>query len=96
MHERTYAVYIVTNERNGTLYVGVTSDLHRRIYEHKQKIYPGFTKKYNLTVLVYAELHPTAMQAIEREKRIKRWLRPWKLDLIESINPEWKDLAYSL
>ena len=96
MFERSYAVYIMASQKNGTLYVGVTSNLHRRIYEHKQKIIPGFTKKYGILYLVYAEYHPTAEHAIIREKRIKRWERKWKLDLIESINPEWTDLAYSL
>jgi putative endonuclease len=96
MSERNYAVYILVSQKNGTLYVGVTNDLHRRIYEHKQKTFPGFTQKYGITKLVYAEYHPSANDAISREKSLKRWKREWKLDLIESINPEWNDLAHSL
>ncbi len=89
-------VYILTNKTNRVLYVGVTSDLKRRIFEHKQKSIEGFSKKYNLTKLVFAEEHPTIMSAIEREKTIKGWLRSKKIALIQSLNPDWKDLYDSV
>ena len=85
-------VYILASKRNGTLYVGVTSDLPRRIYEHKQKLIDGFTKRYNITTLVYAEEFENINDAIYREKCIKKWNRVWKLKLIEEHNPGWSDL----
>ncbi len=85
-------VYIITNERNGTLYIGVTSDLVRRIYEHKEKIFEGFSSKYCLDKLVYYEIFEDEENAINRETVLKRWNRNWKKDLIEGFNPEWKDL----
>lgn len=91
-----YAVYILASKRNGTLYTGITNNLQRRIWEHKQNLADGFTKKYNVHILVYYELHSTAIQAITREKKIKKWHRAWKLNLIEQNNPDWKDLYYSL
>jgi putative endonuclease len=94
--EKIPCVYILTNKRNGTLYVGVTSDLSRRIWEHKEKTIDGFTKKYGLDKLVFFEDHGTMYDAISREKTLKRWRRQWKLKLIESINPEWKDLYTDL
>ncbi len=87
-----YYVYIMTN-RSKTLYTGVTNDLMRRVYEHKNKMIDGFTKKYNITKLVYYEETDDVQAAIEREKQIKGWLRRKKIALIESINPEWKDLS---
>ena len=87
-----YYVYVLTN-RVRTLYVGVTSNLERRIYEHKQKLVPGFTNKYNLTWLAYYEETADVRSAIEREKQIKKWRRSKKIALIESANPRWKDLA---
>ena len=90
--DRHYYVYILTN-RVRTLYVGVTNDLMRRVYEHKQKTVPGFTKKYNLTWLAYYEETSDVASAIAREKQIKSWRRSKKVDLIESANPRWKDLA---
>jgi len=93
---KTYYVYIMTNKRNGTLYVGVTNNLTRRVYEHKQKLVPGFTSKYNLTLLVYYELFNDVRNAIAREKQIKGWLRIRKKALIDSLNGEWKDLAESI
>ncbi len=90
--EKFPCVYIVTNKRNGTLYVGVTSDLPRRIWEHKEKIADGFTKKYDLDKLIFFEDYENMCDAIDREKRLKRWRRQWKLKLIEDMNPEWKDL----
>ena len=85
-------VYIMSNEQNGTLYIGVTNDLIRRVYEHKNKIFKGFTAKYNLTKLVYYEVFDDETKAIEREKRLKHYNRNWKKDLIEEQNPHWKDL----
>jgi len=90
---KSYYVYILTNKKNGTLYIGVTNDLERRVYEHKNKIIEGFTKKYNLTKLVYYEETDDVVAAIEYEKRMKKWYRKWKIELIEKDNPEWEDLA---
>jgi putative endonuclease len=85
-------VYILANRRNGTLYVGVTSNLSRRIWEHKTDVVDGFSKRYGVHMLVYAEFHATMEEAILREKRIKTWRRAWKLKLIEDANPSWRDL----
>ena len=85
-------VYIVTNKSFGTLYIGVTSNLVKRIWEHKEKMVDGFTKRYNLTRLVYYEIHDRIDDAINREKQIKEWNRNWKLRQIIDFNPEWKDL----
>ena len=90
--DKQYHVYIMTNGAR-TLYVGVTSDLARRVYEHKHKMVEGFTKKYNLTYLAYYAETTDVMSAIEREKQIKGWRRSKKIELIESFNPSWKDLA---
>ena len=90
------AVYILASKRNGTLYVGVTSDLGQRVWEHKSDIIEGFTKRYGVHRLVWYELHETMQSAIEREKRIKRWRRRWKLELIERLNPDWVDLYETL
>ncbi len=89
---KEYYVYIMTN-RSRTLYVGMTNDLMRRISEHKQKLIPGFTSKYNITQLVYYEATNDVLEAIAREKQIKGWLRAKKIALIETINPDWKDLS---
>ena len=86
--ERTFHVYIMASQRNGTLYTGVTGDLSRRVYEHRE----GFTKTYGVKMLVWYEAFPTADEAITSEKRIKRWRRAWKLELIEKLNPQWLDL----
>lgn len=91
--ERNYFVYVLTNQRNGTLYIGVTNDLERRIYEHKNKLFKGFTEKYNLDRLVYYEHTTDVHSALTREKQIKKWNRQWKIDLIEKDNPLWKDLS---
>ncbi|MAF50124.1 MAG: excinuclease ABC subunit C [Rhodospirillaceae bacterium] len=88
--------YIMTNERNGTLYVGVTSDIARRAWEHRSGLVEGFTKRYGLKRLVYAERHERIEDAIHREKRIKSWRRNWKLELIEGQNPKWDDLYKTL
>ncbi len=85
-------VYILASKRNGTLYVGVTRDIAKRIYEHKEGITGGFTSKYAVKRLVFAEPHETAVAAIQREKNIKHWSRQWKIDLIERDNPNWDDL----
>ena len=85
-------VYILASARNGTLYIGLTSDLHTRMSQHKQGLIEGFTKKYNVKMLVYDEMHETMTAAIGREKRLKEWKRAWKIRLIESMNPEWIDL----
>jgi putative endonuclease len=90
--ERNPCVYILASRRNGTLYAGVTSDLFKRMPEHKQGLIEGFTKKYGVHMLVYYETHPTMEAAIRREKQIKEWRRLWKIRLIESMNPEWIDL----
>ena len=87
-----YFVYIMTN-KSKTLYTGVTNNLQRRVYEHKEKIFKGFTAKYNITKLVYFEIFNDINSAISREKQIKGWLRKKKTDLIETTNPEWKDLS---
>jgi len=90
------AVYILTSQRNGTLYTGVTSDLVKRIWEHKNDLVEGFTKRYCVHNLVWYELHAGMISAIEREKNIKEWKREWKLNLIEKDNPEWKDLYVNI
>ncbi|MBI4005192.1 MAG: GIY-YIG nuclease family protein [Gammaproteobacteria bacterium] len=89
-------VYILTNQRNGTLYVGVTSNLPKRVWEHKTKVVRGFTQKYGVDKLVWYELHETMESALQREKAIKFWKRHWKLKTIETINPEWRDLYEEL
>lgn len=85
-------VYLLANKRNGTLYAGVTSNLVKRIWEHKSHLVEGFTKKYNVTLLVWYELHDSMESAIHKEKIIKNWKRSWKIKEIEKINPEWNDL----
>ena len=92
----SYYVYILCSQRNGTLYIGVTNDLARRIYEHKTKIVKGFTEKYGVDKLVYTEEYDDVNDAIHREKCLKKWNRSWKIRLIEEVNPEWKDLSECL
>jgi putative endonuclease len=89
-------VYILASKRNGTLYVGVTRDLSKRMHEHRNDIRSGFSNKYRVKRLVFAELHESAVSAIQREKNIKHWQRKWKLDLIEKDNPRWIDLYNDL
>jgi len=84
------AVYILASKRNGTLYIGVTASLANRTWQHKNDRTESFTKEYGVHTLVYYELHPTMLDAIRREKRLKKWNRAWKLELIEKFNPEWK------
>jgi putative endonuclease len=91
-----YYVYIVTNKPRGTLYIGVTNDLIRRVYEHKNGMLDGFTKKYCLKMLVYYEFFDDILFAIQRKKTIKHWIREWKITLIESNNPLWQDLYIEL
>ncbi len=86
------AVYILASKRNGTLYIGVTSNLQKRTWEHKKDLVEGFTKKYGIHRLVYYELHEDMVSAIKREKQMKKWNRAWKLELIERQNPCWRDL----
>lgn len=87
-----YFVYIMASKRNGTLYIGVTNDLRRRIYEHKNELIDGFTKRYHIKNLVYYEQTTDINEAILREKRLKKWNRAWKIELIEKLNPNWEDL----
>jgi putative endonuclease len=89
---RHYYVYIMTNRPNGTLYVGVTNDLARRVFEHREGLVEGFTRRYGLKRLVYFEIHEDVTVAITREKLLKTWLRAWKVRLIRSVNPDWNDL----
>jgi len=89
-------IYIMSNRRNGTLYIGVTSDLVRRSYEHRTGLLPGFTKRHGLKQLVYFEQHDDIRAAIQREKTIKHWPRAWKVRLIHAQNPEWRDLFDTL
>ena len=96
MEERQYYVYILTNKSNKVLYIGVTNNLERRIFEHKNKLVEGFTKKYNLNKLVYYEATNDIDGALEREKQLKNWHRDWKINLINSSNPNWKDLSDNL
>ena len=88
----SYYIYILASKRNGTLYVGFTSDLARRIYEHKNDFVEGFTRKYGVHTLVYFEECDDREAAVLREKQIKEWKRRWKLEMIEKVNPEWEDL----
>ncbi|MGH7025657.1 MAG: GIY-YIG nuclease family protein [Caulobacteraceae bacterium] len=85
-------VYILASKRNGTLYTGVTTNLLRRVWEHREGVLPGFTKTYGVKMLVWCEVHGDVLEAIAREKAIKRWRREWKLALIEAENPRWLDL----
>ncbi|RKY09336.1 MAG: GIY-YIG nuclease family protein [Planctomycetota bacterium] len=89
---KQYFVYILASKRNGTLYIGVTNNLNKRVWQHKSGLVDGFTKKYSVGMLVYYERFGNIDSAIVREKRLKKWNRKWKLELIEKFNPEWKDL----
>ena len=96
MANKSYYVYILASKKNGTLYVGITSDLIHRVYEHKNNLIDGFTKKYKVHRLVYFEEFNDVEQAILREKQVKKWNRQWKIRLIEKNNPEWRDLYEEL
>jgi putative endonuclease len=89
---KSYYVYILASRRDGAIYVGITSDLVKRVYEHRGKFVPGFTSRYNITRLVWFEVHDDPIAAISREKELKKWRRTWKIALIEKDNPEWHDL----
>jgi putative endonuclease len=91
--ERQPAVYVMASKPNGTLYIGVTGDLPKRVWEHKNESVDGFTKRYGVHRLVYCELHADMLSAIAREKQMKKWNRAWKLELIETQNPQWNDLS---
>ncbi len=94
--EKNYCVYVLASKKNGTLYIGVTSNLIKRVWEHKNKIREGFTAKYNVDKLVYYEQYSDPENAIKREKRLKRYKRKWKIELIEKSNPEWQDMYNQL
>ena len=87
-----FAVYIMASQRNGTIYIGVTGDLSRRVYEHREGLVDGFTKRYGVKMLVHCEMFDSVSYAIQRETNLKRWPRKWKLELIEKDNPQWLDL----
>ena len=92
----SYYVYIIASRRDGAIYIGVTNNLVRRVYEHRIKAVPGFTSKYNITQLVWFEIYDDPVSAITREKELKKWKRSWKIKLIEAENPDWKDLYESI
>ena len=94
--DRQPAVYILASKERGTIYIGVTSDLAKRVWEHKNNLVDGFTRQYGVHQLVWYELHETMESAIQREKGLKEWKRVWKLELIEKDNPNWNDLYYRL
>ena len=96
MSERSYYVYLLASGRNGTLYLGVTNDLIRRVGEHRDHVLPGFTRKYDVTQLMWFEQHWSIHEAIAREKQIKAWKRAWKLELFRDTNPDWIDLYPAL
>ena len=93
MRDRQFFTYILASKPWGTLYIGMTSDLQARVFQHKEGSIEGFTKRYGVKTLVYFEIHATAMSAIHREKRLKKWPRAWKINLVRTDNPDWKDLA---
>ena len=93
---KQYFVYILASKRNGTLYLGITNNLLKRVHEHKNNLIEGFTKRYSVHDLVYYEVYNDIYDAIAREKRVKKWKRRWKIELIETFNPEWEDLYYRL
>ena len=96
MLDKTYYIYIITNKPHGVLYIGVTNNLLNRINQHRQKILDGFSKKYNLTRLVYYEIFDDIEVAISREKQLKKWKRQWKINLINETNPTWRDLFFDI
>jgi putative endonuclease len=96
MRDKEYYVYILASQKYGTLYIGITSNLLQRVYQHKEDLAEGFTKKYRVHTLVYYEVHGDVYEAILREKQIKKWRRDWKINLIEKNNPQWLDLYTEL
>ncbi|MBT5389744.1 MAG: GIY-YIG nuclease family protein [Alphaproteobacteria bacterium] len=93
MDEKSFYVYIMASKKNGTLYVGLTSNMSNRVWQHRAKVFSGFTAKYDVNRLVYLEPHDQAENAISREKQLKHWCRRWKIDLIEKDNSNWDDLS---
>ena len=91
-----YSVYILASRKNGTLYIGVTNNLKSRVYEHKAKYNKSFTSKYDVSLLVYFEVHESIESAIVREKQLKKWNRLWKIRIIEEKNPDWEDLYFNI
>jgi len=96
MNPKNYYIYILAGKRNGTLYVGITSSLKKRVWQHKNDVIKGFTEKYKVHLLVYYEQTNNVYSALRREKQLKNWKRKWKLDLIEKTNPDWRDLYFNL
>ncbi len=96
MYDKQYFVYILTNKNNTVLYVGITSNLLGRIFQHKEQVAKGFTRRYNVDKLVYYEIYEDVYEAISREKQLKNWHRDWKNKLIDSFNKDWKDLSKEL
>jgi putative endonuclease len=94
--DKVFYVYILAKGRNSTFYVGVTSDLVKRVWEHRSGVVPGFTQRYGVKTLVYYEVHTNAEAAILREKRLKKWNRLWKMRIIKEMNPDWRDLYENL
>ena len=94
--KKVFCIYILANKSNGTLYIGITNNLLRRVYEHKKKIIKGFTEKYSIDKLVYYEDSIDVRLVIQREKQLKWWKRSWKIKLIEDFNPNWRDLYYEI
>ena len=94
--EKQFYVYMLSSDRNGTIYIGVTSNLVKRVWEHREELVPGFTNQYGVHKLVWYEQHESAESAITREKRLKKWNRDWKIRLIEESNPYWNDLYLTL
>ena|ERR1700743_1531579 len=94
--ETEFYVYILASKKNGTLYIGVTNSLARRVEEHKAKLVPGFTRQYGIDLLVYFETYHSILEARAREHALKRWRRAWKINLIEGLNPDWRDLSGEL
>lgn len=94
--DRKFYIYVVASKRNGTIYIGMTNNLKSRIVQHKESLIPGFTQRYKVNMLVYFKEYNDVRDAITRETQIKRWKREWKIQLIESINPDWKDLFHEL
>ncbi len=96
MNTNQYYVYIMASKKNGTLYIGVTNNIVRRVYEHRNGLIEGFTNKYGVKILVYYEVHSEINEALIREKQLKKWNRQWKIDLIEKENKDWQDLYESI
>ena len=96
MNDKYFFVYLLASQRNGTLYLGVTSNLLQRVWQHKEGEVAGFSRRYGVKALVWFEAHDDAVAAITREKQLKKWKRAWKIDLIESMNPYWNDLYASI